>query len=263
MTPTLLMIPKPNPYPLVRLGGDSDGSYLLPMDLQDIDACISPGVNSYKYFEDDLAKFGIKSYMCDYSVDVEDLSTPLIEGMQVFEKKWLDIFGNQNDISLQELITKYIPDESKDLILQMDIEGAEYRNILHTIQSTMNRFRIIIVEVHYIRDGDLWTTPLMILPEKVSDLFKSFLLKMDETHICVHAHPNNAGGEFLDKETGLNVPNIIELTYLRRDRFTGDPTSYYKPQLPHPLDVDNCKEYSPLIFNYKWRELSSKYTIPE
>lgn len=256
--PIFLMIPKPSPYPLIRLGGDADGSYIVPNDLENIDSCFSPGVSSYKYFEDSLVEYGIKSYMCDYSVDVDNLTTPLIEGFQIFDKKWLDITGDSNSVSIEEWVNQYSPDQTKDLILQMDIEGAEYRNILSTDRSVLNRFRIILMEVHYLREGDLWTTPLMSLPQRISDQFSSLLKKLDETHTCVHVHPNNSGGEFLDIETGLNVPNVVELTYLRKDRFVGDIDSFYQPQVPHPLDIVNNEDYSPLVLNKKWKYFISQ-----
>ena len=36
-------------------------------------------------------------------------------------------------------------------ILQIDIEGAEYRNLLITDSITLNRFRIIVIELHGLR----------------------------------------------------------------------------------------------------------------
>ena len=49
-----LLKPKASKTPLIRIGGDSDGSYLVPDDLAGITACFSPGVNRIKYFEDFL-----------------------------------------------------------------------------------------------------------------------------------------------------------------------------------------------------------------
>lgn len=236
-----LMVPKPSPYYFLRFGGYGDGSYLIPDDIQDIDACFSPGVSDFKHFEDDLSQCGIKSYLCDFSTDVEKLKTPLINGMQFFEKKWLDIWGKEDSISLDEWVNKYSPDPSKDLILQMDIEGAEYRNLYATSKSTLNRFRIISLELHWI--GDLKNDVSVILQ------------KLDETHTCIHAHPNNCCGDFIENATGLNVPNIIELTYLRKDRFIGNPDHFHKPKLPHPLDV-NVTPNPPLLLNDKWNLLN-------
>ena len=73
--------PKASKTPLIRIGGDRDGSYLVPDDLDGIAACFSPGVNRIKYFEDFLAdRYGIESHMCDFSCDVEEFTTPLKPG---------------------------------------------------------------------------------------------------------------------------------------------------------------------------------------
>ena len=85
--------------------------------------------------------------MCDFSSDLEKFKTPLIEGMQTFKKKWLDIDGDEDSISLEEWVKELSPDACNDLILQIDIEGAEYRNLLAADTSTLNRFRIIIIEL--------------------------------------------------------------------------------------------------------------------
>jgi hypothetical protein len=87
-----LLKPKASKTPLIRIGGDMDGAYLVPDDLDGIVACFSPGVSRTKYFEDFLAeRYGIQSHMCDFSCDVDELKTPLKPGMQTFVKKWLDV----------------------------------------------------------------------------------------------------------------------------------------------------------------------------
>ena len=116
------LIPKPSPFEFVRIGGNRDGSYLVPNDLEHIDACFSPGVNNYKFFEDELVKkYGIKSHMCDFSSDPDRFTTPIIEGMQTFKKKWLDIDGGEDSISLSDWVRELSPDAKNDLILQIDI----------------------------------------------------------------------------------------------------------------------------------------------
>jgi hypothetical protein len=245
-----LLIPQPCPFQLVRVGGTSDGAYLIPDDLAGIDACFSPGVNNFKNFEDELAnQYGIKCHMCDFSSDPSRFRTPLVEGMQTFKKKWLDINGNSDSVSLEEWIDEYSPVASKDLILQIDIEGAEYRNLLASPDSTLKRFRIIVIELH--RLGAFKN------PELLSKEVEPLLRKLHETHICVHAHPNNCCGDFIDGETGLNIPNIIEVTLLRRDRFEGDSSRFYQPKLPHPFDIlYNVRYRPPIHLNENW--LSTK-----
>ncbi len=89
--------PKPCPYPLLRLGGSADGAYLVPLDLDGVTECFSPGVSNAKSFEDDLVQtFGIRAFLCDYSSTIEEFATPLISGSQFFEKKWLEVDGSPN-----------------------------------------------------------------------------------------------------------------------------------------------------------------------
>ena len=238
--------PKPSPLPLIRIGGDRDGAYLVPDDLDGIVACFSPGVNNFKFFEDELTlNYRIKCHLCDYSSDMEKFKTPLIAGMQTFNKKWLDINGDENSISLADWVTELESNPAEDLMLQMDIEGAEYRNLIHCPDSILSRFRIIVLELHQL--------------EMFKDIGSSFqenlyplLQKLGQLFICVHAHPNNCCGEFLLPEFGLNVPNIIELTFLRNDRFS-NRDNLFAPQLPHPLDIRaNVPSKYPLFLNEQW-----------
>jgi hypothetical protein len=249
-SPFALLIPQPCPFPLIRIGGSSDGAYLLPDDLKGIEACYSPGVNNFKRFEDELAhKYGISSHMCDFSSDINRLETDLIPGIQTFQKKWLDVDGGPDSITLDEWVGTYSPSDS-DLILQIDIEGAEYRNLLALSEDCLHRFRIIIIELHGLgsinesRQGD---SPVEML-----------LRKLRKSHTAVHAHPNNCCGFFIDEETRMNIPNVIEVTYLRNDRFSGDPDKFIIPEIPNILDIEcNVPWMPPIHLNSLWNNNQS------
>lgn len=241
-----ILRPKASPVPLIRIGGSQDGAYLLPDDLIGIKACFSPGVNNRKDFEDELLDhYGIVSHMCDYSSDIEKLKTPLKPG-QTFKKKWLDVNGGADSISLAEWVHELAPCVEDDLILQIDIEGAEYRNLLGTDDSILRRFRIIVIELHGLR-----------VCNHVNDFNKELgplLDKLDKYFICVHAHPNNCCGEFLLPGSKLNLPGVHELTFLRRDRWNGtSEKDCYPPMIPHPLDIAFSTPLAPPIFlNEHW-----------
>jgi hypothetical protein len=240
------LLPQPCPYSMIRIGGSSDGSYLIPNDLEGIECCFSPGVNNVKMFEDELVKrFNIRCHMCDYSSDEASLSTPLIVQMQTFDKLWLDIKDSWNSITLASWIARYSKGRCSDLILQMDIEGGEYSSLLESPKSVINRFRIIVVELHGLgafRDAKL-------LSKSVGPLVD----KLYQTHICVHAHPNNCSGQLIDSNSGINIPDVLEVTYLRRDRFLGDQQSWIQPMLPHPYDIAfNVQDQVPLHLNGNW-----------
>lgn len=241
-----ILRPKPSPFPLVRIGINKDGAYLLPDDLKGIRACFSPGVNNFKDFEDELLeKFEIVSHMCDFSSDIEKFKTPLKPG-QTFKKKWLDVNGDIDSISLSDWINELEPNSSDDLLLQMDIEGAEYRNLLNAPEAVLRRFRIIVMELHGLS--------VVNQPEEFQKELGPLLVLLNKHFICVHAHPNNCCGDVLLAGSSLNIPRVVELTFLRRDRLDGvAKNDLLDPLLPHPLDVSqNVLAKPPLFLNESW-----------
>lgn len=242
------LIPQSSPVNLVRIGGSRDGAYLVPDDLNNIQACFSPGVNNVKDFEDELVlKYDIICHMCDYSSDLEKFKTPLIKGLQSFEKKWLDIDGGEDSIALAEWVERKCGKINGDLLLQMDIEGAEFRNLNNASSDLMNRFRIILLELH-VPANDNRQIPIG------KDILQ-LIDKLYETHQCVHIRGNNCCGDFIEEGTGLNIPKVMEVTYLRRDRFTINPKHLTLPQIPHPLDIPfNLPHIQPLHLNESWLE---------
>jgi hypothetical protein len=244
-----LLRPSPSPFPLTRLGGTTDGAYLVPEDLDGVTACFSPGVANRKGFEDELAeRYGIRSHMCDASSDESALRTPLITGLQTFEKKWLDVDGGDLSMTLEQWVDAWAAD-GEDLMLQMDIEGAEYRNILATPLDVLKRFRIMVMELHSL--GNIHK------PKDRAERFEPFLRRLTANHTVVHAHPNNCCGEVMLDGTEMNIPRVIEVTLLRNDRFLGDEARWITPQLPHPSDIDrNVTGKAPILLNNAWRHVA-------
>ncbi|MBK8356390.1 MAG: hypothetical protein IPL13_13755 [Saprospiraceae bacterium] len=54
---------------LIRLGPNGDGGYLVPDDLENIEACFSPGVDKISEFEKACSLLEMKIFMADKSVD--------------------------------------------------------------------------------------------------------------------------------------------------------------------------------------------------
>ena len=111
--------PRPGP-PLKRFGPNGDGGYLMPDDLDGIVACISPGVSTECGFDSEMAARGIDVYMADASVAGPSARHDRFH----FFPKHLDIAASAGTMTLDQLCAQ-APDG--DLLLQMDIEGAEYR----------------------------------------------------------------------------------------------------------------------------------------
>ena len=139
----------------------------------------------------------------------------------------------------------------------MDIEGAEFRNILGTSDETLARFRIMIIEVHSLRK--------MLEGPILREVIAPFFQKLARAFTTVHAHPNNCCGDFVVPDTDIRIPNFLEITLVRNDSFvpvTGPAA------LPHPLDVSrNLPRKAPLFLSEAWcdyeRPLESRVKMLE
>ena len=227
-------------HPLIRIGGDLDGAYLIPDDLEGIKACFSPGTDNKTSFETELAqRFSIPSLMCDGSVEREQLQ--LVEAMHSFEKRWLKDYDDATTYSLDQWVASSPYAEQGDLLLQIDIEGGEYAALQFASLSILRRFRIIAMELHGLeRLDDVRFLNLKFMP---------LMQKLTASFDLVHLHANN----YLPavNHGGHWVPPILELTFLRQDR---NPNPGYPPQLPHELDIINVRHKPLTGLQHIWRE---------
>lgn len=208
-------------HALIRLGCDADGGYLVPDDLEGVEACFSPGVATTCAFEEACAARGIRSFMADHSVDGPPVPHPLFH----FEKKFLGARDDGVFTTLESWIGRNAPD-AKDMLLQMDIEGGEYPVLLSTSRETLSRFRTIVVEFH----------SLEMLAEKAGFQLVSLAFgRLTEDFDLVHAHVNNCVG--VQRHLGFDLPPVMEFTFHRKDRSRRrEPATTF----PHPLDRANC-----------------------
>ena len=221
--------------PLIRIGGNGDGGYLIPDDLEGIEYCFSPGVNRTADFENELADRGIRSFLADYSVEHPPLTRPEF----VFDRKFIGARNDEIFMTLADWKQKYLPDYQGDLLLQMDIEGGEYEVFLNATTELLSSFRIIVVELHSLdRLFDSFAFSIM----------KSCFEKLLSSFYVVHAHPNNCRG--MVTHHGIGIPEVMEMTLYSRRR--GQPGAY-RTDFPHALDVDNCKGRPSLTLPDCWR----------
>jgi len=219
---------------LIRVGDAGDGGYLIPDDLDGIDYCFSPGVSTLSSFENTLADRGIKSFLADYSVEAPAVMRPEI----TFDRKFLGSSDRNEYFTLETWKERYLNGYQGDLLLQMDIEGAEYEVILSVCDSLLNQFRIVVIEFHCL-DRMVDQFSFRLISACFEKLLKSFCV--------VHLHPNNCCGS--EKTATLEIPRIMEFTFLNRKRVKAS-----KPQLsfPHRLDFDNFPELERLILPKCW-----------
>lgn len=207
---------------LIRIGSktSADGGYLVPDDLLGIQRVFSPGVAGTMDFEQHFLDLGVPCEMVDGSVE----EAPQPHKLASFQKLWLAAETAKDSISLDDWV-RQASKPKEDLVLQMDIEGAEYEALLATSSQTLNRFRIIVLELHDLRS---------VMSRMGLALFRSVLLHLKRTHEIVHAHPNNCCRGVVVGD--LEWPEVLEITLLRKDRIS---ENLGIAKLPHPLDLDN------------------------
>lgn len=142
-----------------------------------------------------------------------------------FTRKFVGATSDDDFMTLDHWVTSSLPDAKGDLLLQMDIEGFEYETLLAASDALMRRFRIIVAEFHYL--DQLWSRPFFSVAGRA-------FAKILQTHACIHLHPNNCCGSV--PREGLDLPRIMEFTFLRKDRM-GEAS--YRTTFPSPLDRDN------------------------
>ena len=211
---------------LVRIGGKGDGAYLLPDDFIGISKCFSPGVDTTSNFEEELAeRYDIHSFMVDFSV----VKPPIESEFFTFDKKFLGNKNNEKFIRLEDWVKNNTNDNS-DLILQMDIEGAEYEVIIDTPHEIFKKFRIMAIEFHFLD---------MIFNKNAFKMVEAVFDKLSYDFTVAHIHPNNSRPIII--KNSIEIPELLEFTFLRNDRVID---SDEKLSFPHILD-EQCAPHRP------------------
>lgn len=222
---------------LIRIGGTGDGGYLLPDDLNEVKFCLSPGVAETSDFEFQLAsEYDILCCLSDFSVNGPAVQHSLLH----FTKKFISSYNDEQNLRLDDWVDACENRYGKgDLLLQMDVEGAEYP-VLHDVsEATLAKFRIILIEFHCV-DRIFDRNQFALIKQAFDKLLKQFFI--------VHIHPNNSGHTSV--QDGIEVPTVLEFTFLRRDRVADRQPLLFEP---HVLDQPNSNNKPDLVLPACWR----------
>ena len=225
--------------PLIRVGSVGDGGYLMPKCVAEMDLCLSPGVADWSDFEYDLAEnYGIQCCLADYGVNAPALDHDLFH----FTKKYLGIWNDEGNIRLSEWMQQCVTAFGDgEMILQMDIEGAEYSVLLDLEKDALAKFSIVVIEFHYL-ERLFDRNEFNIIFNVFNRLFNDFSI--------VHIHPNNACPMF--KREGFEVPSVVEITFLKKNKIpVGAGTNNFGM---HPLDKPNSTKRNDFEMPQCWRQ---------
>ena len=221
-------------YPLVRLGNLGDGGYLVPDDLQVVEACFSAGCDLKWSFERDLfEKYKIISNI----IDEESKRPADLPSVFSYTPAFLGIKNSPETIKFSDWVNNLKRNQNGNLMLQMDIEGSEWKLILEIPEDVLINFSILVIEFHNsenFRIARLFDGTYRPAIEKILRYFEP-----------VHIHGNNNCGTV--DFGNFQFPQVFEMTFLRKDRIV---SSEGYCELPNPLDSKNVEHRDEIIFDW-------------
>ena len=234
---SLLKIDSAEGFDLIRIGRDYDGGYIMLDDFEPGGIAYSFGISGNVSWDKDMASRGYDVFMYDHTID------GLPEENTRFHWSKLGIAdGVTHDDrlkTLEELISRNGHEGKRDMILKMDVEGAEWGFLESVKPETLSQFSQMTFELHnMIKLAD---------HERVLNILR----KINETHQLVHLHANNVSSYVTIG--GRNFAALFEVSYVLRDKYKF--SSEYDVKLPLKIDMPNITGWPEIELGYWNRKL--------
>jgi hypothetical protein len=221
---------------LVRIGPDRDGGYVLVDDFMPNQPVISYGISTEYGFEQELARRGCDVYMFDHTIDSINATSEMMK----FYREGVSGVSKPHDrlYSIEDHLTKYNV-QGDQLILTMDVEGAEIDSIGMAPEACLGRFEQIVFEVHGLVNLD---------QDDYRNKFVAMFTKLNKLFTLFHVHANNWDGpNAIYAVSGCPVSNLLELSYVRTTSIRRGPS---RTLYPTARDFPNTDQADKLLWFY-------------
>ena len=188
---------------LVRKGRNFDGGYVMVDYMLDAAVVYSLGISDDVSWDLDMAALGCKVFQYDHTVSALPVQHPNFQFSQIGIAAQTSADGVFR--SLEELVMRNGHNGLPDIILKMDIEGAEWNVLLGLPDAMLRQFSQIVLELHGFTAIDHAERRERILDG---------LRRLAMGHQAVHVHANNYG--WIGLIGGVMLPDTLEVTYVRR-----------------------------------------------
>jgi hypothetical protein len=169
-----------------------------------------------------MAKRGFSVYMFDHTVG----KPPIDHAEFNFSSRGLAGVAYQSGtfVTLRGIIDELAHQARSDIILKMDIEGAEYGIFNGIDTETLYHFSQLVIEFH-----DLAS----LADPSFRQRFTDTLLNINKVFTAYHVHSNNCAP--LAIVDGYVVPSVLEMSYVRSDLVDRVPSNtLYPTELDFP-----------------------------
>lgn len=183
-----------------------------------------------------MAKRGYDVFMYDPTIDALPQSN---DAFHFFKEGISGIADEKNHLNTLESFIKTNGHEGKrNMILKMDVEGAEW-SFLSTVSSkTLSQFDQMTFEFH-----NLISPKSQEAMDQTIDCF----WKINQTHSLVHVHANNYGS-FITINEKILFPDTLELTYVKTANYELEYDENIS--LPIPLDRPNNPRLPEILLGF-------------
>ncbi|WAV99782.1 FkbM family methyltransferase [Oxalobacter aliiformigenes] len=215
----------------VRIGHEYDGGYIMLDDFHENMIAYSYGISNDVSWDLDMANHHIHCYMYDHTI------TSLPQESLYFHWRKEGICGikkTDHCNTLDSHINHNGHASNKNLILKMDVEGAEWDALINLDEKTLNQFQQMVFEFHDMYD-----------PHRYSMICR-VLEKLNKTHQCIHVHGNNYGPRKCSNK--LVIPHALEVLYARKESYEFLPSQHFYPR---EFDMP-CNPYADEIILGYW-----------
>jgi len=196
-----LLAPYPSKSPLRLIGSQGDGGYLMTdFDIKQAQFLISGGIETNNEFEYELAELGIEGLQIDNSIGYP----PKAHKNLKFIRATLGLGENQS-FSIDTYLDSI---ERKNILLKLDIEGAELEVINGIKSRNLKKVHAAVIELHDL-DYLFFNTYRTKLLGTLNYLKEAGLVP------CFISPNNVTSAEIIG---GILIPRNIEITFTRRNR---------------------------------------------
>ena len=211
----------------IRVGGESDGGYVMLDDFAGLGTAFSLGVGPNVDWDYEMAERGLTMHLFDHTVT----GPPRQHGNFRFHRRRIGAAAGPDSDNLASLLSAYGAAGQGSNILKIDIENDEWPLLASAQPEDLARFPQILCEFHSLTDvgRDDHYAMMHAALQNVLALFE-----------VVHVHGNNCGG--LALVGGMALPNVLEVTFARRSTYLFEatretfPTSVDRPNDPRNPD---------------------------
>ena len=206
---------------LIRVGGPTDGGYVMADPLA-AGGAISIGVGSDVSWDQDIGARGIPVAMFDHTVRKPPGHVP----NGTFYRLGIGPGQGPKTQPLGQLLMVAGFTGRDDLLLKMDVEGAEWAALTEPGPADLQPFTQIVLELHCIAG---------LKDERSAEPILAAIEHLTTSHVPVHVHANNY--DELVRFGNWWFPNAIELTLIRRNTLAdAQPATSLRTDLDAPCD---------------------------